>query len=176
MDRSSDTVAARCSTRASRRDRRSGWNQAGSTRSQVARAPRTRGELSAAVREIGEELGAAVHVQRRLITVSYRTPAGAAKTVAYWSMRWVGGAFQACAEVERFPEIGRTLFERGPTLVYERLAAYLGRWVERGALRITIGHTSTDADVDALLAALPTAVARATTAGYADRAPVLGTR
>ena len=46
----------------------------------------------------------------------------------------------------------------------------------RGALRITIGHTSTDADVDALLAALPTAVARATTAGYADRAPVLGTR
>ncbi|KIU03775.1 MULTISPECIES: cysteine desulfurase family protein [unclassified Frigoribacterium] len=46
----------------------------------------------------------------------------------------------------------------------------------RGALRMTIGHTSTDADVDALLAALPTAVARATTAGYADRAPVLGAR
>lgn len=31
----------------------------------------------------------------------------------------------------------------------------------RGALRITLGHTSTDADVDALLAALPDAVARA---------------
>lgn len=44
---------------------------------------------------------------------------------------------QACAEVERFPEIGRTLFERGPTQVYERLAVYLGRWVERGALHIT---------------------------------------
>jgi TetR/AcrR family transcriptional repressor of mexJK operon len=43
---------------------------------------------------------------------------------------------QACAEVERFPEIGRTLFERGPTLVYQRVAAYLGKWVERGALRI----------------------------------------
>lgn len=31
----------------------------------------------------------------------------------------------------------------------------------RGALRITLGHASTDADVDALLAALPDAVARA---------------
>lgn len=44
----------------------------------------------------------------------------------------------------------------------------------RGALRITIGHTTTDADVDALLAALPGAVARAARAGYADRAPLLG--
>lgn len=44
---------------------------------------------------------------------------------------------QTCAESERFPEVGRTLFERGPAVVYERLAAYLGRWVERGALRIT---------------------------------------
>ena len=31
----------------------------------------------------------------------------------------------------------------------------------RGALRVTLGHTSTDADVDAFLAALPTAVERA---------------
>ena len=31
----------------------------------------------------------------------------------------------------------------------------------RGALRLTLGHTSTDADVDALLAALPAAVERA---------------
>jgi cysteine desulfurase len=46
----------------------------------------------------------------------------------------------------------------------------------RGALRMTVGHTSTDADVDALLAALPEAVARATRAGYADRAPALGAR
>ena len=49
---------------------------------------------------------------------------------------------QACAEVERFPEIGRTLFERGPTIVYERLAAYLGRWGERGALDITDLHNA----------------------------------
>ncbi|GAA4665307.1 cysteine desulfurase family protein [Frondihabitans cladoniiphilus] len=44
----------------------------------------------------------------------------------------------------------------------------------RGALRITVGHTTTGADVDAFLAALPDAVARATRAGYADRAPLLG--
>jgi cysteine desulfurase len=44
----------------------------------------------------------------------------------------------------------------------------------RGALRITVGHTTTAADVDAFLDALPAAVARATRAGYADRAPVLG--
>lgn len=43
----------------------------------------------------------------------------------------------------------------------------------RGALRFTLGHTSTDADVDALLQALPGAVERATRAGYSDRAPTL---
>ena len=31
----------------------------------------------------------------------------------------------------------------------------------RGALRLSLGHTSTDADVDAFLAALPTVVERA---------------
>jgi cysteine desulfurase len=31
----------------------------------------------------------------------------------------------------------------------------------RGALRLTLGHTSTEADVDALLSALPGAVDRA---------------
>ncbi|KQS07438.1 cysteine desulfurase [Curtobacterium sp. Leaf183] len=44
----------------------------------------------------------------------------------------------------------------------------------RGALRITLGHTSTDADVDAFLAALPDAVARAGVAGMASREPSLG--
>lgn len=39
----------------------------------------------------------------------------------------------------------------------------------RGALRVTLGHTSTDADVDAFLAALPNAYAHATKAGFADR-------
>jgi cysteine desulfurase len=41
----------------------------------------------------------------------------------------------------------------------------------RGALRITLGRTSTEADVDALLAALPSAHARAARAGLADRVP-----
>ncbi|UOE45336.1 cysteine desulfurase family protein [Agromyces larvae] len=40
----------------------------------------------------------------------------------------------------------------------------------RGALRITLGHDSTDADVDALLAALPAALERARRAGLAARA------
>lgn len=39
----------------------------------------------------------------------------------------------------------------------------------RGALRITIGHTSTEADVDAFLAALPAAHAQAARAGLAAR-------
>ncbi|MGO4691891.1 cysteine desulfurase family protein [Glaciibacter sp. 2TAF33] len=41
----------------------------------------------------------------------------------------------------------------------------------RGALRITLGRTTTDADVDAFLAALPAAYAQAARAGLADRAP-----
>ena len=40
----------------------------------------------------------------------------------------------------------------------------------RGALRMSIGHSTTDADVDALLAALPGAVERATRAGLSTRA------
>jgi cysteine desulfurase len=46
----------------------------------------------------------------------------------------------------------------------------------RGALRMTVGHTTTEADLDALLAVLPDAVRRAARAGYADRAPLLGAR
>jgi len=41
----------------------------------------------------------------------------------------------------------------------------------RGALRITLGRTSTDADVDAFLAALPAAHEQALRAGLADREP-----
>jgi cysteine desulfurase len=41
----------------------------------------------------------------------------------------------------------------------------------RGALRITLGRTSTEADVDAFLAALPAAFAQASRAGLADRTP-----
>lgn len=44
----------------------------------------------------------------------------------------------------------------------------------RSALRFTLGRTSTDADVDALLAALPGAYAQASRAGLAERSPRLG--
>ncbi|RPE74459.1 MULTISPECIES: cysteine desulfurase family protein [unclassified Frondihabitans] len=44
----------------------------------------------------------------------------------------------------------------------------------RGALRITVGHSTTDADVDAFLGALPEAVARASRAGLSARVPALG--
>ncbi|GGF38922.1 cysteine desulfurase family protein [Subtercola lobariae] len=40
----------------------------------------------------------------------------------------------------------------------------------RGALRFTLGHGTTAAEVDALVAAMPAAVARASKAGFADRA------
>jgi cysteine desulfurase len=61
-----------------------------------------------------------------------------------------------------------------PEASHVLLAMGLSDEEARGALRITVGHTTTVADVDAFLAALPGAVARAAQAGYADRAPVLG--
>ena len=41
-----------------------------------------------------------------------------------------------CAETGRFPEMGRMIFDRGPAIAYERIAAWLGKWAERGLLRI----------------------------------------
>lgn len=43
---------------------------------------------------------------------------------------------QTSAEVARFPEIGRILFDRGPAVVLERIAHFLTRWVARGDLCI----------------------------------------
>lgn len=40
------------------------------------------------------------------------------------------------AEVSRFPEIGATLFERGPAVIYAMIAKYLAQWDAKGALRI----------------------------------------
>lgn len=42
----------------------------------------------------------------------------------------------AHAEVARFPELGQTLFERGPGALFSVVAEYLRRWHEHGALRI----------------------------------------
>ncbi|MDR6970276.1 cysteine desulfurase family protein [Leifsonia shinshuensis] len=54
------------------------------------------------------------------------------------------------------------------------LAMGRGEDEARGALRFTLGRTSTEADVDALLAALPAAYEQASRAGLAERAPRLG--
>lgn len=40
------------------------------------------------------------------------------------------------AEAARFPEIGQILFDRGPAVLNEKIAGYLQRWAERGALRL----------------------------------------
>ncbi|OII38587.1 cysteine desulfurase NifS [Curtobacterium sp. MMLR14_010] len=61
-----------------------------------------------------------------------------------------------------------------PEASHVLLAMGLSEDEARGALRVTLGHTSTDADVDAFLAALPDAVARASAAGMASREPLLG--
>jgi len=54
-----------------------------------------------------------------------------------------------------------------PELSHVLLAMGVPEREARGALRITLGHDSSDADVDALLAALPDAVARARAAAAA---------
>jgi TetR/AcrR family transcriptional regulator, mexJK operon transcriptional repressor len=46
------------------------------------------------------------------------------------------------ADAQRFPEIGRILFERGPLVVQQALAAYLRRWHDAGALRIDDARTA----------------------------------
>jgi len=56
-------------------------------------------ELSAAVREVREETGAAVAVTRRLIETSYLAD-DVPKTVQFWAMRYVSGAFSPSAEVD----------------------------------------------------------------------------
>ena len=61
-----------------------------------------------------------------------------------------------------------------PEASHVLLAMGLDEPTARGALRITLGHATTVAEVDAFLAALPDAVARARDAGYADREPHLG--
>jgi TetR/AcrR family transcriptional repressor of mexJK operon len=49
----------------------------------------------------------------------------------------VAGLFRhAVAEVARFPEIGRMVFERGTLQLQEATARYLARWAERGLLAI----------------------------------------
>ena len=57
-------------------------------------------ELLAAVREVGEEIGATVAVSRRVGEVRYEV-FGGTKSVHYWVMRHVEGQFEASAEVDQ---------------------------------------------------------------------------
>jgi 8-oxo-dGTP diphosphatase len=57
------------------------------------------GVLAAAVREVGEEIGAQVVVSRRIGTVAYDAAAGR-KHVTYWVMRHAGGTFAPNDEVD----------------------------------------------------------------------------
>ena len=58
-----------------------------------------------------------------------------------------------------------------PEASHVLLGMGLGESEALGALRITVGHTTTEADVDAFLAALPAAHAGAARAGLSDREP-----
>jgi cysteine desulfurase len=62
-----------------------------------------------------------------------------------------------------------------PEASHVLLAMGLSEADARGALRITLGTTTTPEEIDAFVAALPAVVARATAAGYADRDVSLGT-
>jgi phosphohistidine phosphatase SixA/ADP-ribose pyrophosphatase YjhB (NUDIX family) len=57
-------------------------------------------ELTAAVREVGEELGSRVAVSRRIGRVAYATTTGR-KTVAYWVMRHLDGEFTPDNEIDQ---------------------------------------------------------------------------
>ncbi|HEY8379905.1 MAG TPA: TetR/AcrR family transcriptional regulator [Nannocystis sp.] len=46
------------------------------------------------------------------------------------------------AEVARFPELGRALFERGPAAMQAAVAEYLRRWHEAGALKLADPHAA----------------------------------
>ena len=61
-----------------------------------------------------------------------------------------------------------------PEASHVLLATGLSEGEARGALRLTLSHSTTEAEVDAFVAALPAAVERASRAGLAEREPTLG--
>lgn len=44
--------------------------------------------------------------------------------------------YRTVVEALRFPGVGRTMFERGPRVIHDAVAAHLALWAERGALRL----------------------------------------
>jgi AcrR family transcriptional regulator len=46
------------------------------------------------------------------------------------------------AEAARFPDLARTIFDRGPRLIHDAVASHLARWDRSGALRIEDPQTA----------------------------------
>lgn len=46
------------------------------------------------------------------------------------------------AELARFPELGRSLYDRGPHVTFELVAGFLARWGARGLLRVKEPYTA----------------------------------
>jgi 8-oxo-dGTP diphosphatase len=80
-------------------------------------------DLAAAVREVGEEVGAVVAVQQRIGTIKYYV-GDARKKVTYWSMRYRSGEFEPNDEVDavEWLRVGRA---------YQRLTYNVDRSVLR---------------------------------------------
>ncbi|HEY2298635.1 MAG TPA: NUDIX hydrolase [Jatrophihabitans sp.] len=89
-------------------------------------------DLAAAVREVGEEVGAVVGLQQRIGTVKYYV-GDARKKVTYWSMRYRSGEFEPNDEVDsvEWLRVGRA---------YQRLTYN----IDRGVLRDFAGSPVAD--------------------------------
>ncbi len=90
-------------------------------------------DLAAAVREVGEEVGADVAVQRRIGTIKYLV-GDARKKVTYWSMRYRGGEFELNDEVDnvQWLRVGRA---------YQRLTYNVDRSVMRDFASAPVGDS-----------------------------------
>jgi TetR/AcrR family transcriptional repressor of mexJK operon len=54
----------------------------------------------------------------------------------------VVGLYRHAIAVAHFPDVGQTIFERGPRVLYGAIASYLERWDRAGALRIDEPRTA----------------------------------
>ncbi len=90
-------------------------------------------DLAAAVREVGEEVGATVAVQRRIGTIKYLV-GDARKKVTYWSMRYRSGEFEVNDEVDQVQwlRVGRA---------YQRLTYNVDRSVMRDFASAPVGDS-----------------------------------
>lgn len=87
-------------------------------------ADRLRGELKAVLAEPSSDL------QRTLQRAGERIVSIFVSPVALALHRNIS------SELARFPELGPALYERGPHLTYQQVAAFLAGWAGRGLLRL----------------------------------------